>query len=242
MQTLTVKQFRETLDAQVNTNVFETLKTEEWLLDAVGLGTLRNNNLLPTTEQPVRVKDIYEAFLRFDDKPLITGAEAVRKSLLKYCAEGAFGIAFGNGKEFTRYYRQENVPFFEVSEPDYWLVEKSLQPESSATHEEIYSPATGTAGNEKGNQTENTKLPPAPAVNVKQFKSITVSGKVALEHFHELFQCFVAPFAPNGNKVEIQVSFKVNSAENNLLTASHPQYKSAKEAAKQLGLTLTEDI
>ena len=81
-----------------------------------------------------------------------------------------------------------------------------------------------------------------PPDSVKRFNSITVSGKVALEHFHELFKCFVAPFAPNGNKVEIQVSFKINSTENNPLTESNHQYKSAKEAAKQLSLTLAEDV
>ncbi|RYZ97585.1 MAG: hypothetical protein EOP47_21335, partial [Sphingobacteriaceae bacterium] len=36
----------------------------EWLLPAVGLNTLRSNNLLPTTDSPVKAKDIYEALGR----------------------------------------------------------------------------------------------------------------------------------------------------------------------------------
>lgn len=44
-----------------------------------------------------------------------------------------------------------------------------------------------------------------------------------------------------GNKVEVQVSFKIISPENNLLSESSQQYKNAMEAAKQLGLTLDED-
>ena len=125
---LTVKQFRETLDGQINYNVMGALKEEEWVLESVGLGTLRNNNLLPTLELPIKAKDIYEAFMRFDDKPKITNVDAVQKSLLKYCYEGNYCIASGDGKEFTKYYLQENVPFFDVQDSNYWLLDKSLKP------------------------------------------------------------------------------------------------------------------
>jgi hypothetical protein len=219
--TLIIKQFREALDGQINNNVFTALKDEEWLLESVGLGTLRNNNLLPTVEQSVKVKDAYEAFIRFDDKPMITDAEAVRKSLIKYCYEGQICIASGDGKEFTKYYLKENIPFLDVNDTNYWLLDKSLKP---APVEPPIPP-----------------LPPDPPIPGNVLKSITVSGKIPLEHFHELFQCFIAPFAPNGNKVEIQVSFKISSTENNALSESKPQYKNAKEAAKQLGLNFEEE-
>jgi predicted AAA+ superfamily ATPase len=237
-QTLTVKQFRETLDGQINNNVFETLKTEEWLLDSVGLGTLRNNNLLPTTEQSIKVKDIYEAFIRFDDKPMITNPEAVQKSLLKYCMEGAFCIAFGDEKEFTKHYLKENVPFLDVNDTNYWLVEKTLKPvpKPIPTIEPTPTPEPTTFdGKSKGN------FPPSETDSIKQFKSITVSGNLPIDQFTASFNYFIAPFAMTGNKVEVQVSFKIISPENNLLTESSQQYKSAKEAAKQLGLTLEED-
>ena len=237
-QTLTVKQFRETLDGQINNNVFETLKTEEWLLDSVGLGTLRNNNLLPTTEQSIKVKDIYEAFIRFDDKPMIANPEAVQKSLIKYCMEGAFCIAFGDEKEFTKHYLKENVPFLDVNDTNYWLVEKTLKPvpKPIPTIEPTPTPEPTTFdGKSKGN------FPPSETDSIKQFKSITVSGNLPIDQFTASFNYFIAPFAMTGNKVEVQVSFKIISPENNSLTESSQQYKSAKEAAKQLGLTLEED-
>ncbi len=244
LQTLTVKQQKESLDKQIGENVFDALKTEEWLLDSVGLGTLRNTNLLPTLEQSVKVKDIYEAFIRFDDKPLITNPEAVRKSLLKFCAEGAFCLAFGDGKEFSKYYLKEDVPFLDVADENYWLVEKTLKPAieiiKSGNETTEPNPPTGEAS---GNESGDIDNPTPPIGKVKEFKSITVSGKVALEHFHELFSCFIAPFAPNGNKVEVQVNFKIISTEANPLTESKQQYKSAKEAAKQLGLNFeTEKV
>lgn len=240
LQMLTVKQFRETFDGQISNNVLDALKNEEWLLDSVGLGTLRNNNLLPTVEQSVKIKDVYEAFLRFDDKPLITNAEAVRKSLLKYCAEGAFCIAFGDGKEFSQYYLKQDAPFLDVADANYWLVEKSLKPSSQDLGGDVIGlpPIEPTGGDNSG----NTQPPISPIIEkIKQFKSITVSGSLPIDQFTASFNYFIAPFAMTGNKVEIQVSFKIISPENNLLTESSQQYKSAKEAAKQLGLTLNEE-
>lgn len=232
-QTLTVKQFKESLDGQINNNVYDALKIEEWLLDTVGMLTLQNQKLLPTLERSVKAKDVYEAFIRFDDKPMITNPEAVQKSLLKYCAEGAFCIAFGDGKEFTNYYLKETAPFLDIHDTNYWLVEKSLKPlpGTKTTDEPVLNPEPTTCAAMGSIPSSPTSLD-----SIEQHKSITVSGKVALEHFHELFKCFVAPFAPNGNKVEIQVSFKISATESSPLTESKQQYKSAKEAAKQLGL------
>ncbi len=104
------------------------LKEEEWLLESVGLSTLKNNNLLPTTENAIKAKDVYEAFLRFDDKPMITGPEAVAKSIQKYCTNGEYCIATGDGTNYTRFFFQEPVPFFDVNDITYWLVDKSLKP------------------------------------------------------------------------------------------------------------------
>ena len=179
---VTVKQFRETFDGQVNNNVFSTLKDEEWLLDSVGLGTLRNNNLLPTVESPIKAKDVYEAFIRFDDKPMITDAEAVRKSLIKYCYEGAFCIASGDGKAFTKFYLKENVPFLDVNDPNYWLVDKSLKPAEAPI-----SPSEGVGSAHIISPTGDIVIedvgstPEADGNNVKEFRSITISGNVPLE-------------------------------------------------------------
>lgn len=77
IELLALKQFKDSLDAQINQNMIHALKDEEWLLESVGLGTLKNNNLLPAAGNTVRIKDVYEAFLRFDDIPMIVGKEAI---------------------------------------------------------------------------------------------------------------------------------------------------------------------
>lgn len=211
LQALTVKQFKESLDKQIGENIFDTLKTEEWLLDSVGMVTLRNQNLLPTLGHSIKAKDVYEAFIRFDDKPLITNVESVQKSLLKYCVEGAFCIAFGDGKEYSKYYLAENVPFFDINDASYWLIDKSLKPvpESISTNPPVPKPETTTCAG-IGN-IHPSPLPP-DIEKVKQFKSIRVSGNLPIDQFTASFNYFIAPFAMIGNKVEVEVSFKITSS------------------------------
>ena len=78
-------------------------------------------------------------------------------------------------------------------------------------------------------------------VETKKFKSITVSGNVPLERYTELFNYFITPFAMSGNKIDIEVSFKIKSNAGSPIDESKQQYKSAKEAAKQLGLRFEEE-
>lgn len=244
MEKLVIKQFKDTLESQINNNIISALKEEEWLLESVGLSTLKSNNLLPSPDQPVKAKDIYEAFIRFDDKPMVTGAEAVAKSILKYCYNGEYCIATGDGKTFTKYFLQEDVPFFDISDATYWLVDKSLKPQPQPTavplknaKGEIITPPTVVS--DSGGVTGVGAKP--DVVAAKKFKSITVSGKVPLEQYTSLFNYFIAPFTMSGNKLDIEVKFKIKSSDSNPLDDSKQQYKAAKEAAKQLGLNFEEE-
>jgi len=245
IEAIVAKQFKDSLDSQININIIGALKEEEWLLESIGLSTFKKHNLLPTPEQSLKAKDIFEAFIRYDDKPMITGSEAVSKSIQKYCTNGEYSIATGDGTAFTRYFFKESVPFFDVSDITYWLVDKSLIP----APKEIAAPVTNANGevvipastvNEPTPSTETGKK--EEAGTPKQFKAITVSGKVPLERYVELFNYFITPFAMNGNRIEIEMKFKIHSTPKNTLDESKQQYKSAKEAAKQLGLNFEEDV
>ncbi|MFA6084252.1 DUF499 domain-containing protein [Mucilaginibacter sp.] len=241
IELLTIKQFKDTFENQVNYNIIGALKEEEWLLESVGLNVLRNNNLLPSLTQPIKAKDIYEAFIRFDDKPMITGLEAINKSIIKYCYEGHYCIASGDGTTFSKYYLSENVPFFDAADISYWLIDKSLKPKPEdplkETNDGNTNPVPSGGGATQPIQPNVANISDA----VKQFKSITISGKVPLERYTELFNYFITPFAMNGNKIDIEVRFKVKSNDSSPLDESKQQYKSAKEASKQLGLDFEED-
>lgn len=45
----------------------------------------------------------------------------------------------------------------------------------------------------------------------------------------------------SGNKIDIEVSFKINSNTASPIDESKQQYKSAKEASRQLGLNFDEE-
>lgn len=239
---IVIKQFKESLDSQINNNIIYELKEEEWLLESVGLSILRNNNLLPTPDQSIKAKDVYEAFLRFDDKPMIASSEAVSKSLQKYCMNGEYCIATGDGSKFTRYYFQESIPFFDVNDVTYWLVDKSLKPLPQAVETPNFPPIE-EPNNKVSDlaQTTPTGTETKEEIEIKKFKSITVSGNVPLERYTELFNYFITPFAMSGNKIDIEVSFKIKSNSGSPIDESKLQYKSAKEAAKQLGLNFEEE-
>lgn len=231
-----LKQFKDSIENQINTNIIDVLKAEEWLLENIGLNLLRNNNLLPTSDTPVKVKDVYETFLRFDDKPMVIGTEAISRSLLRYCTNNEICIATGDGRAFTKYYLGETVPFFDVNEVSYWLVDKSQipAPESPAS---VPEPTLGgaTAIPVPGTVSE----PEPPGTENRAVKSITVSGKVPMEQYTQLFQSFIMPLSQNNIEIEIRIKGKSTVAKP--LTENSQEYKIVKESAKQLGLNFEEE-
>ena len=243
IEKLQLKQFKDSIDSQVNYVLYDTLKTEEWVLENIGLNTLRNNSLLPTLEHPVKAKDIYEAFIRYDDKPMVSGLSVVQDSILKFSNNGEYAIAAGDGKTFNRFFYKELISHFDITDDNYWLVDKSLVPKP----EPPVAPAMGSGTQNTGSPYPNRNPQPEPAANepeqpgVKKFKSIKISGKVPLEHYTDLFQYFISPFVQSGNKIEIEVSFKINSTQSSPLDESKQLYKNAKESVKQLGLSLEEE-
>jgi hypothetical protein len=231
---LDIKQFKDSFDIHVNSVIIDELKNAEWLLESVGLGLLRKNNLLPTPDMPVKVKDAYEAFLRFDDKPMITGTNAVQNSILRYCQNGAFAIASGEtAGEYTKTYYKESVPFFDVTDSTFWMIDKSqhIEPDTTYTQGEdekqpIVEDAPSSIKNTPG--------------KLKTFKSLTVSGKVGLDNYNQIFTSFILPLS--NNNIEIEVKIKGKSTEAKPLSENSQEYKIIKESANQLGLEMEEEL
>ncbi len=231
---LDLKQFKESLDYQINSVAIDTLKKEEWLLDSIGLSLLRKNNLFPTIETPIRTKDVYEAFIRFDDKPMITNIDAVQNSLLKYCNNGEFAIAAGEAGSFSKIFYKETVPFFEVTDSSFWLVDKELYsvpgaaPKFPETDPIPLKPIISEPKNEGGYKLDSEK----------KYHSIIISGKVDVANYNQIFTSFIQPLIKNN--VEIRIEIKGKTTEANPINENSPQYKIAKESAKQLGLNFEE--
>lgn len=241
LQRIQLQQFQPSLDQQINSTLIQALRNEEWMLfESVGLSTFRKHNLLPAPASVIQVKEIYEAFLRFDDKPMILGSRTVAESLLRYCLSGDINIATGDGENFTTYYVKKEVPLFDVTDPIYWLVSDGRLPVQQPPENPPIGP-----GQPPGGEPQVPPLPPGPGPveppPTRVIKAISVSGKVPLEQYTDLFQYFISPFAMTGNKLDIEVKFTIKSTEANPLDETKPQYKNAKEAAKQLGLEFGEE-
>lgn len=229
---LFIKQFRDTIDVQFNVNILQQLKEEEWLLEGVGFELLKSNGLIPEVDNSIRVKDVYEAFLRYNDKPMVTGADAIQKSLLKLCNGNMVAIAIGEPGNFGKVYLGENVPYFDVTSPDFYLVDKSLKvhevpiPESS-------SPGPVPKPYSTGEQNEEV-IPQQQAEQSKIYRSVTISGKVDVANYNQVFSSFIFPLM--NNAVEVTISIKGKNTTVAPLAENSKQINITRESASQLGL------
>ena len=236
LEAVELRDFSRDMQTQITEKLMDAIIEEEWLIRSVGVGTLKANRLYPTIDNPINVTALYEAFLQYDDKPMITGQNAIISTIQKFCYNGEFNVAFGEEGHYSRIYHREDVFGLNVSDRQYWLVDKSVMPKQ----EEPSQQETPTTGSEvpaidapigQSNET--------PAASVRKFKSIKVSGKVPVEQWTQLFSSFIVPL--NQNNLEIEVSFKAKSTSNKPLDESAQIYKVVKESAQQLGLKLEEE-
>mgnify|MGYP006311953849 FL=1 len=144
-------------------------------------------------------------------------------------------IAQGEPGNFSKIYLGEGVPYFDVTSPDFWLVDKSLyQPEAP----EVPTPETSSKTYPEGDAKESPEAEETPTAT-KEFKSVTISGKVDVANYNQVFSSFIHPLM--NNNVEISITIKGKSTHAAPLTENSQQYKIIKESASQLGLDLDEE-
>ncbi|MDX8340543.1 DUF499 domain-containing protein [Draconibacterium sp. IB214405] len=227
IEKIKIAQFRDTLDVQFNSNIIQQLKDEEWLIDGVGFGILKTHGLIPTVETPVKVKEVYEAFLRYNDKPMISSIDALQTSLLRFCNGNQLAIAQGEKGNWTKIYLGQSPFGFDVTSDDFWLVDKSLYQEAKPEEPAKPKPSPYPTPNDPGSGHD-------PAPTDKVYKSITISGKVDVANYSQVFTSFIAPLM--NNNVEVTVTVKGKSTAAIPLSESSTQFKITKESASQLGL------
>lgn len=236
LKSLNVKTFKSRIDYQINSSIREYLIEEEWLIEGVGANTLKKHNLFPTTENPVQVKKAYEAFLRFDDKPLIMSIEAFRNSVLRYCENGAFAIAAGEEDEYTNVWLKEKPDFFDVVDETYWLVDSSVYKKYKKTEPDVPTIDPADPTSPSGTNIEEPDNSEEDAQQIIQ--KLKISGKVNLIDMSDVLS-FAR--ALRDNRIRINVEIEAESTEANPLTEKSKQYTIAKESAKQLGLRFEEE-
>ncbi len=229
LKTQEIISFASEFAAQISVNTLQELHDNGWVLRRIGLNVINRNGLMPTVEKPVKVNDLYEAFLRFDDKPMILNADAITDTVNKYCEEGMWNVGTGAGEPYSRIYHQERVTFLNPQEDGYWLLDPSVMPKPAGGEKPTPEPPTPgptpTPGPEPG---------PDPTPATKTYRKVTISGSVPIENYSQLFSSFVNTL--KNNHLKIEVKFTASTNEANPLTENSPIVKSVKESASQLGL------
>ena len=215
---------------QITVNTLKELHDNGIVLRRIGLNIINRNGLMPTVEKPVKVNDLYEAFLRFDDKPMILNAEAITETVNRYCEEGMWNVGTGAGEPYARIYHNERVTFLNPQEDGYWLLDPSVMPKPAGggggpTPEPPTPGPTPTPGPVPG---------PEPTPETKIYKKVTISGNVPIENYSQLFSSFVNTL--KNNHLKIEVKFTASNNSTSPLAENSPIVKSVKESASQLGL------
>ena len=235
-----MKNYAGDFSSQIRMNLMTEIMEEEWVIKAIGRNLLDRINMLPEVNRPIAVKELYETFLRFDDKPMITGPSAIAETVNRYCVNGVFNVAFGAPGRWTRITQGENVPFLDVTSEDYWLVDPSVVIEpSGATGTGTgtgsgagtgFGATGGSGSGETGGGEPTGGTPP----ETKTYQKVVISGQVPLENYAQLFTSFVQTLRNNNLKIEVKFTAKTTGA--NPLTENSATVKSVKESASQLGL------
>lgn len=214
------------------------IQEEEWILRHAGSVTLTNTGLIPK-EGGLRLKDAIRAFLRFTDKPMIAGMEAITNGLTQACTDGLVGIGRGPSLSAlqTRYCKQSVS--LDPSEDGLWIIPPfDLEPkdvpktkETAVVDNSIEEPKTV----DENSKTTLTRKTPEKGT-IQRF---VVQGDVPVESWTELFRCFVGPAAKMKlTKLRLGVQFEMILPENGALSENNPAFKAMQESAIQLGLTL----
>lgn len=239
-----LKNYASDFSTQLSHNLFDELAEEEWLIRGIGRNLLSRINMMPEPGRAISVKELYETFLRFDDKPMLVGSQAVIDAVNKFCANKLFNVAAGTDGHYTKVYEDSTVPFLDVTSEEWWLVDTSVRPAASTTQGGATSAGTTSQG---GNGTGTTGATSTtanggtsagggtqPTQSVKTYKKVEISGKVPVENYSQLFTSFIQTL--KNNNISIEVTFKAKSTDANPLTENSATIKSVKESASQLGL------
>ena len=171
---------------------------------------------------------------------MIATKEAITAGLTRACADGLVGIGRGGSPSALqiRYCRQ-SIPL-DPSEDGLWII-PPFDPELARVQgDEETAEADGWAG-EPSVTGESSEIAAGEETDGKgAVQRFVVQGEVPVESWSELFRCFVGPAARmNLKKLGLGVQFEMVLPEDGTLSENDSAFKAMKEAARQLGLTLT---
>lgn len=217
----------------ISSRVMPLLKDEELLISSIGQGLLKENNLFPTPEKPVKMKDVYDAFLRFDDKPFLAGPSAVENAVNNLCSHGLIKVGYGEADPFSNIQSNTTISFFGNDYEGIWLLDKDYVDTTATPNPPVPEPQPPTPTTCPVCGNNPCTCGPTPPTT-KKYKKVKISGEIPMEQWTYLFPAFVAALKNNGLKIKVE--FDAKTMPQSELTETSQLFKSIKESASQLGL------
>lgn len=100
-----------------------------------GMKLLQDHSLFPTSEKSISSKDLYEAFLRYDDKSMITGFQAILKTMERYTSSGDICIATKSDGGFSNFRMGVGVKIGEIIDESLYLLNPTAFPKPAREEE-----------------------------------------------------------------------------------------------------------
>ena len=224
---------------QVSNSVWEgqiisILENEGVLIDSLGMKLLQDHSLFPSEDKPISSKDLYEAFLRYDDKPMITGFQAILKTIERYTGTGDLCIASKTDSGFTNFRMGTGVKIGDTIDESLYILHSSQFPKPVKEEEKSEKVQANLFSNgivaEQKKEVLETEFVESP------IKSVEVTGNVSILQYTQIFSSFVQQL--KDNNIEIFIKIKGSSTASHPIKKSSPNFKIVQESARQLGLDL----
>ncbi len=201
--------------------VREYLHTQELLLEKLSPRRLVEK-AWPPEDQETPIEEIIEAFRKYPNLPMISGAHAVLDAIVQGVQEGIWGVRVGE-----KIYFREAVPRSAL-EGDAVLVRAGHIPVSPPAPQEIESSTT----------LQPTPAPPPPAPR-QGIQTYSLRAKVPWDKLSDFVRGVVTPLRQDGAELEIEVSLQAHTQSQGIKNQTLEQ--KVRETLKQIGAELLDE-
>jgi len=209
-------------------------RVKEFLKDKILLRTITPDKLLRTglkdDEQEKPFSDIYEAFLKYPNFPMIESESVVKTAVATGVREGTFGIRVGD-----EIYIGEELPD-DVLDAGAILVRKES---AIKTSPEVSPPALGEdvqpAAVKEPTPIEGVVAPPSGGV-----RRVMLRTKVPWDKLSDFVRGVVMPLRSDGAEMEVEIWVRAHSDSGSIRQNTLDQR--VRETLRQIGAQVEEDV
>jgi len=217
--------------------VLEYLESQEILLSRIKPALLLRKTF-NEKEQEKPLAEVYEAFLRYPQLPMIKDQGVFHSAVSQGVKEGTFGVRTAS----TLYYKQE-LPQAVLNDEEASIVQAEVAEKEKLEEGEVTGEVTAEAEttDEKviSRTTEGVSIdvqPEKPSTGVRSFK---LRAKVPWDKLSDFLRGVVAPLQRDESKIEIEVSLEAHSETSSIKQSTLDQ--EVRETLNQIGAEIIEE-